>query len=158
MSTQIHPRDMSPEEREAFHQAAESQVEAFKYTKPVPNGRPKQNTWLVRRPQMQVVIQCVHDGGENNLHYHTNSETTWFVLRGEAEFEGHEGRILARLGPSEGVVIPGGTRYKFRKLGEGDLEILQMVAIKDPGSGTGERINLEAHREWMADSPHLQNY
>jgi mannose-6-phosphate isomerase-like protein (cupin superfamily) len=149
---------MSPEDREAFHQAAEAEVETFAYAKPIPNGRPKQNTWLVRRPQMQVVIQCVHDGGENNLHYHTNSDTTWFVLRGAAEFEGVGGKILAELGPSQGVVIPGGTRYKFRKVGEGDLEILQMVAIKDPGSGTGDRINLEAHREWMADSPHLQNY
>ena len=153
-----HPKDMSSEEREEFHRAAEAEIETIAYHKPEPNGRPKQNTWMVRRPHMQVVVQCVHDGGENNLHYHTNSETTWFVLKGRAIFEGAEGKILAQLDPMQGVVIPGGARYKFYKDCEGDLEILQMVAVHDPKKGRGERINLEAHREWMVDSPHLTKY
>ena len=155
---EVHPKDMSPEEREQHHLAAEAEIETFAYSKPIPNGRPKQNTWLVRRPQMQVVIQCVHEGGENNLHYHTNSETTWFVLKGRAVFEGVGGKILGELGPMEGIVIPGGSRYKFGKVGEEDLEIFQMVAIKNAGEGTGERINLEVHKEWMSDSEHLKQY
>jgi len=156
--TAIHPKDMSPEDREKFHLAAEAEIQTIRYEKPIPNGRPKQNTWMVRRPHMQVVVQCVHDGGENNLHYHTNSETTWFVLKGRAIFEGVGGKILAELGPMEGVVIPGGARYKFYKDCEGDLEILQMVAIHNPGETSSERINVEAHREWMADSAHLTQY
>ena len=154
----VHPKDMSEEEREAFHRAAEEEIQIIRYEKPVPNGRPKQNTWMVRRPHMQVVVQCVHEGGENNLHYHTNSETTWFVLKGRAVFEGAGGKIIARLDPMEGVVIPGGARYKFSKDCEGDLEILQMVAVHRPEEGRGERINLEPHREWMADSAHLTEY
>lgn len=154
----IHPRDMNDAEREAFHAEAEAQVATFSYAKPVPNGRPKQNTWLVRRPLMQVLVQCVHEGGENNLHYHTKSETSWFVLKGRAVFEGVGGKILGDLGPMDGIVIPGGTRYKFGKVGDGDLEILQMVAIEDPEGDFSERINVEAHREWMADSTHLQKY
>jgi mannose-6-phosphate isomerase-like protein (cupin superfamily) len=154
----VDPRELSPEDRERYHQAAEAQIETIAYTKPIPNGRPKQNTWMVRRPHMQVVVQCVHDGGENNLHYHTNSETTWFVLKGRAVFEGVGGKVLGNLGPMQGIVIPGGSRYRFRKEGEGDLEILQMVSIPEPGDSIGDRVNLEAHREWMADSKHLQQY
>ena len=153
-----HPRDMTPEEREAFHVEAETQVETFSYTKPIPNGRPKQNTWMVRRPLIQVLVQCVHEGGENNMHYHTNSETSWFVLKGRAVFEGINGKILGDLGPMEGILIPGGVRYKFGKAGDEDLEILQMVAVADPGDTSSDRINLEAHREWMSDSEHLQHY
>lgn len=154
----VDPRSMSPEEREEHHQAAEKQIFSFRYDKPVPNGRPKQNTWLVRRPLMQFVIQCVREGGENNLHYHTKSETTWFVLRGQARFEGTGGAILGELGPNEGIVIPGGSRYKFTKVGDEDLEIAQFVAIEEPQQGESERINLEAHREWMAGAEHLTRY
>lgn len=154
----LDPRELPPEEREQYHLAAEAQIETISYTKPIPNGRPKQNTWLVRRPHMHVVVQCVHDGGENNLHYHMHSETTWFVLTGRAVFEGVDGKVLGDLGPMEGIVIPGGSRYKFRKEGEGDLEILQMVSVPEPGETYGDRVNVEPHREWMADSKHLQQY
>ncbi len=147
--TDVHPKDMSPEDRDAYHRNAEAKIKTFKYETPVPNGRPKQVTWLVKRPIMHVVVQCVHEGGENNLHYHTKSETTWMVLRGHAEFTGADNKVFASLGPMEGVLIPGGSRYKFGKVGEEDLEILQMVAIEDPDGGDAERINLEAHREWM---------
>ena len=153
----VHPRDMTDAEREAWHTASEAQIQTFRYRKPEPSGRPKQNTWLVRRPLMHVLVQCVRDGGENNLHYHTSSETTWFVLKGRAVFEGPEGVILGELGPMEGILMPGGSRYKFRKEGTEDLEILQMVAI-ETNNGEAERINVEAHREWMASSAHLTKY
>jgi mannose-6-phosphate isomerase-like protein (cupin superfamily) len=156
--TALHPRDMTEEQRHAHHEAAEAEIFTFSYQKPVPNGRPKQNTWLVRRPRMQVVIQCVHDGGENNLHYHTNSETTWLVLKGKAIFEGPDGKIWGELEPMQGIVLPGGSRYRFSKAGEEDLEILQMVSVFATEGDNSERINLEPHREWMADSAHLTKY
>src|SRR5688572_20758267 len=149
MTATTHPRDMTPEEREAFHQNAESEIFTFDYTKPTPNGRPKQVVWMVRRPNMQVVVQVVHDGGENNLHYHTNSETTWFVLKGRAIFSGQDEKIWGDIGPMQGIVMPGGCRYKFSKAGEGDLEILQMVSVQNADSADSERINVEVHREWM---------
>jgi mannose-6-phosphate isomerase-like protein (cupin superfamily) len=152
-----HPKDMSPEEREAFHANAEAQMLAYKYATPEPNGRPKQNTWFVRKPKMQVLVQCVRNGGENNLHYHTKSETNWFVLRGRAHFYGIGDKLLADLGPNEGVYLPGGVRYRFNKVGDEDLEILQVVAVEDDGAGESERINLEAHKEWMVEG-HLTKY
>ena len=151
------PRDMSPEQKEAWHQAAESQVHTFRYDAPVPNGRPKQLAWLVRRPAMHVAVQRVYEGGENNLHYHTKSETTWMVLSGRARFVGVDEKVLAELGPMDGIMVPGGTRYKFSKVGDQPLEILQMVAIDQRGDGESERINVEAHREWMTD-PSMTKY
>lgn len=152
-----HPKDMPPEQREAWHRNAESQVQRFRFDPPAPTSRPKQVVWLVKRPAMHVVVQCVRDGGENNLHYHTKSETAWMVLKGRARFVGIGETVLAELGPMEGIQIPGGTRYKFTKIGAEDLEILQMVAIDQRGDGEAERINLEAHRAWMA-SPELTKY
>ncbi len=152
-----HPKDMSPEERQAFHERAESQILHYKYQKPEPNGRPKQNTWLVRRPKIQVLIQCVREGGENNLHYHTKSETSWMVLKGRAIFHGLGDKVIADIGPMEGVNLPGGVRYRFSKVGDEDLEILQMVSVEDDGDGESERINLEAHKEWMVEG-HLTKY
>jgi mannose-6-phosphate isomerase-like protein (cupin superfamily) len=153
-----HPKDMSPDEREAFHRNAEQAVQTFKYEKPAPSSRPKVNTWLVRRPKIQLLVQCVRDGGENNLHYHTKSETSWMVLKGRARFEGIGDTLIAELGPMEGVNLPGGVRYRFNKVGDEDLEILQMVSVEDDGDEKTERINLEAHKEWMVGADHLMKY
>ncbi len=152
-----HPKDMTPEERDEFHRKAESQILKFKYEKPAPSPRPKQNTWLVRRPKIQVLVQCVKSGGENNLHYHTKSETSWMVLKGRALFEGVNDTVIAELGPMEGINLPGGVRYRFCKVGDEDLEILQMVSVEDDGQGESERINLDAHKEWMVEG-HLLKY
>lgn len=152
-----HPKDMTEEEREAFHREAEANIIKFKFEPPAPSERPKQIVWMVRRPLMNLVVQCVREGGENNLHYHTKSETSWMVLQGRAEFIGADGKVFADLKPMEGVHIPGGSRYKFGKVGDEELHILQMVAIEDADAENSERINLEAHREWMS-SPELTKY
>jgi|SRR5262245_19179957 len=155
--TAKHPRDMSADEREAFHCNAEAAIKTFRYDKPAANGRPKQLAWLVRRPMIEVLVQVVKQGGENNLHYHTNSETTWMVLKGRAQFIGLGDKILAELGPMEGILLPGGSRYRFCKVGDDDLEILQMVSVRVDGNGAAERINIETHKEWMV-SPELTKY
>ena len=73
-------------------------------------------------------------------------------------FYGPDDTVWGELGPMQGIVMPGGARYKFNKVGDEDLEIAQMVAIHDPNGPRGDRINLEAHREWMADNPNLLKY
>jgi mannose-6-phosphate isomerase-like protein (cupin superfamily) len=148
---------MSADEREAFHRDAEAAIRTFRYEKPAANGRPKQLAWLVRRPMMEVLVQVVKEGGENNLHYHTNSETTWMVLKGRARFIGCGDTVLAEVGPMEGILLPGGSRYRFSKLGDEDLEILQMVAVRGDGDRAAERINIETHKEWMV-GPELTKY
>jgi mannose-6-phosphate isomerase-like protein (cupin superfamily) len=151
------PAKMTPEEKEAFHREAEARVKTFSYKKPeAKGGRPKDVAWLTSSPEIRVNVQVVHEGGENNLHYHTGSDTTWMVLRGRCRFYGPGDELIADLGPEEGILLPGGARYWFEKAGEGDLEIMQMVGY-DRSEGKALRINVDAHKDWM-DTENLLVY
>src|SRR6185312_8498673 len=90
-------------EKESFHRDAEARVATFRYDKPSPNGKPKDVLTMVRSGLLKVLVQIVREGGENNLHYHTRSETAWLVLRGKAKFYGVGDALLAELGPQEGI-------------------------------------------------------
>jgi mannose-6-phosphate isomerase-like protein (cupin superfamily) len=148
---------LNPDEREAFHRAAEAQIAVSTYTPPEPSSRPKDVLFLAKSDLLKVLIQVVREGGENNLHYHLNSNTNWMVLRGRARFYGVGDVLLAELGPEESILLPGGSRYRFEKTGEEDLEILQMVGVDLRGDGDSARINIEPHKEWMTDT-FLQRY
>jgi mannose-6-phosphate isomerase-like protein (cupin superfamily) len=138
---------LTPGEKEAFHRDAETRVKTFAYER-TPPDRPKDIVPLVRTELLKVAVQVVHEGGENNLHYHMNSDTTWLVLRGRVRFYGPGDGLIAELGPEEGVVIPGGARYWFEKTGPDDLEIVQMVGY-DRAAGKAQRVNVETHKDWM---------
>lgn len=138
---------LKPDEKEAFHRDAETRVTTFAYAR-TPPDRPKDIVPLVRTGLLKVAVQVVHEGGENNLHYHLNSDTTWLVLRGRVRFYGPDDALLAELGPEEGILIPGGARYWFEKTGPDDLEIVQMVGY-DRAKGKPERVNVESHKDWM---------
>lgn len=146
---------LSPEEKEAYHLEQEGKVQVFAYERPEGDA-PKDIVRLSRTRLGGVMLQVIREGGENNLHYHNNSDTTWFVLRGGARFYGPGDKLIAELGPEEGIAIPGGARYWFEKAGEGDLELLQCVSY-DVGAGKSERINVDKHKDWMTDA-RLQVY
>ena len=55
-----------------------------------------------------------------------------------------------------GIVIPGGARYWFEKVGETDLEILHITAVENPAKKT-DRINIDKHKDWMQEE-FLQQY
>jgi mannose-6-phosphate isomerase-like protein (cupin superfamily) len=149
-------RRMSPEEKEAFHREAEARMKPLKYTPPS-TGRPKDIVMLARTPRLRTQVQIVKEGGENNLHYHTNSDTSWVVLQGRVRFYGVGDALIGEYGPKEGIMIPEGSRYWFEKVGDEDLELLQVVGT-DPHAGKAERINLEQHKEWMNDNARLTTY
>lgn len=143
-------------DREAFHQAAEARLKPFRYAPPAAAKAVKEIVPLARSELLRLQVQVVQEGGENNLHYHLNSDTGWMVLRGRARFYGAGDRLIGEFGPNEGVLIPGGARYWFEKVGAEPLELLQMVA-RDTAKGQAQRINLEQHKDWMTD-PALQVY
>jgi mannose-6-phosphate isomerase-like protein (cupin superfamily) len=158
MATKKEVRDMSPAEKEAFHQQAEARIKTFSYRRPEMGQRPKEFAPLCRSELLRIVVQVIKDGGENNLHYHTHSDTTWMVLRGRARFYGVDDKVLGELGPHEGILLPGGSRYWFEKVGDDEyLEILQMIGIESNTVAPPERINLERHKAWMQDD-YLQVY
>jgi len=142
---------MSPEEKEAFHRDCESKVKTLKYERAPLSGRPKDFVPLAKTPLGRLTVQVVHEGGENNLHYHNNSDTTWFVLRGRVKFYGPGDVLIAELGPEEGIAIPGGARYWFEKAGDVDLELMQYVSY-DVTGGEAQRVNVEAHKDWMTEA------
>jgi len=149
MST-VDVRKLSPEQRESFHQDAESRVKPFRYKKPA-SSHVKEIVPLTKSALMKAVVQIVRDGGENNLHYHTGSDTTWMVLKGRVKFYGPGDALIGEFGAHEGVFMPGGARYWFEKAGDEELELLQMVAY-DRASVKPERINVDAHKEWMTEA------
>ena len=146
---------MTPEEKEAYHRSKEAKVETFSYRRP-DSSKEKDVIRLGRSELSGMNMQVLREGGENNLHYHNNSDTIWYVLRGGAKFYGPGDVLIADLGPDDGIVMPGGARYWFEKTGTEDLELMQFVA-REPTGGSSERINVEKHKAWMTDS-YLQVY
>ena len=153
---------MDNAEKEAFHRAAEANIRTFSYKKPAEmkdrDGQTmvKQIANVVRGDLMRLNVQIVKEGGENNLHYHTGGDTSWMVLKGAARFYGVGDKLIGELGPNEGILLPGGSRYWFEKVGSEDLEILQIVC-KESREAKTQRINLDQHKEWMNED-RLQVY
>jgi len=153
-------KDLTREEREAVHREAESRISAFSYRKPEEDPSdtlPKKIIRLQRSEHLLVAVQVVKEGGENNLHYHTNSDGAWMVLKGRVRFYGVGDELLGEFGPNESIVIPGGARYWFEKSSDEDLEILQIFgyAGKDRKAS---RVNVDRPKDWMNDNPVLQVY
>ena len=152
------PDSVNEAERgEAYHRDAEAKIETFKYAKPEANPRPKQLTFLARTKLLSVAVQTVKDGGENNLHYHSNGDQCYFVLKGRVRFHGPENHVYGEFGPHEGIVIPAGSRYWFEKVGDEDLEVLQSFG-RDKSMPDMARINLEPHKQWMEGDDGLTQY
>ena len=149
-------KSMTADEKEAFHREAEARMKTFAYRKPgEENDRDghrmvKQISQLVRSDLVRLSVQIVKEGGENNLHYHTGGDNCWMVLKGGAKFYGVGDKLIGELGPNDGILIPGGSRYWFEKVGDEDLEILQIVC-KESRTAQTSRINLDQHKDWMTD-------
>lgn len=124
------------QDQEEAHREAEARVQSFRYTKPESLG--DANKGLVRLCNTDIlkgVVQVIHDGGENTLHYHEGMDSFWMVLKGRAKFYGPGDKLIGEYGPGEGLVTPSGARYWFAKSSEAeDLELLQ-VAGYDIGTG-----------------------
>ena len=157
MATVAEIKEMSEDAREAYHRAAEARVKTFDYAPPAPGPRPKQSMRLASGDHIKVNVQVVREGGENNLHYHVHSDTTWMVLKGRARFYGPGDVLLGEFGALQGIFMPGGARYWFEKVGDEPLEILQMVGF-EKGPAAERRINVDAHKDWMTDNARLVDY
>ena len=51
-------------------------------------------------------------GGENGLHSHPG-DSIWLLIRGAATFWAQDSVVLAELKPLDGVMVPGGAKYRF---------------------------------------------
>jgi mannose-6-phosphate isomerase-like protein (cupin superfamily) len=142
--------------KEPWHRDAEARIQTFSYGKPAGDGGVKEIVNLFKSDLIRLNVQIVKEGGENNLHYHTGGDNCWMVLRGAARFYGVGDTLLGEFHQNEGILLPGGSRYWFEKIGSEDLEILQIVCREARNAKT-QRINLERHKDWMKDAE-LQVY
>lgn len=105
-------------------------AKVMKYVQPEEDFAGKALIRLVQSDILMGNVQVVREGGDNNLHSHAGMDGFWFVLKGKARFYGPENdTVIAELGPHQGVFIPRNFAYWFEKIGDEELEILQVEAI-----------------------------
>ena len=112
------------------HLRAEEKWTTFSYASPDGVGKGKGMVQLGRNDNVRGVVQVVKkNGGENNMHYHTDISSFWMVLKGCVRFYGPDDVVLGEFGPHEGMITPRYSRYWFENIGEDNLEILQVSAF-----------------------------
>lgn len=136
--------DLSPE-LEARIEEAEKDIKIYRYKKPEGIASGKARIELGRGGNVRGVVQVVKDGGENNLHYHTDADSFWMVLKGRVKFYGVNDELLGEFGPHEGLITPAYTRYWFESSGDEELELLQVGAF-GPGAKSSGRTDVSEQR------------
>lgn len=139
-------RKLSQEELDQLHTEAEARITTFSYAKPdVATG--KGSVQLAKTDRIRGLVQIVKkNGGENNLHYHTNADSMWMVLKGRVRFYGPGDEVIGEFGPFEGTITPAFSRYWFENVGDGDLELLQVGARHDRQENTTGRTDVTPQR------------
>lgn len=99
----------------------------FKYNQPELTSK-KTLVRLARTDRMLAFVQVLREGGENNLHSHGHLDGFWMVLKGRARFYGEGDKLLADLGPHEGILLPRNFKYWFESSSDETLELLQVEA------------------------------
>lgn len=135
------------------HGEAEARVTTFSYAKPEGVTSGKGRVELARTERLRGIVQIVKkNGGENNLHYHTNSDSMWMVLKGRVRFYGPGDEVIGEFGPFEGTITPAYSRYWFENAGEGELELLQVAALHDRADKSTGRTDVTAQRYAVGSS------
>ncbi|MFM1815504.1 MAG: hypothetical protein RLZ98_2199 [Pseudomonadota bacterium] len=135
---------------------AEKTVVTFKYQRPDEIGRSKALVRLGRGGNVRGVVQVVKkNGGENNLHYHTNADSLWMVLKGRVRFYGAGDKLLGEFGAHEGIITPAFSRYWFENCGDEDLELLQVGAFAGHEVQSSGRTALEPEKSKLSDHTHF---
>jgi len=112
---------------ERLHNEAEALVQPFDLA-----ASGKGRVDLGRTDLMRGMIHVFKPGsGEPRRHYHANTDCFWLVLKGRARFYGASDRVIGEFGPQEGAIMPAYARYRFENVGDGDLQMLQVLAFHD---------------------------
>ena len=121
-----------------LHEKAEKLFATYRYAKPAAKIERKGHFGLARGELIRGSVQVLKPNKDaNNLHYHTNVETFWWVIIGRCRFYGPEDVLLGDFGPGEGIITPRYSRYWFENKETDDLELLQVAASDVPGLKSG---------------------
>lgn len=145
-----------PANLEELHEQADAMVKSYSYKKPSGIDAGKGNVFLGRGKYIRGGVQIVSkDGGENNLHYHSNGDSFWMVLKGRIRFYGPGDMVIGEYGPQEGLITPIWSRYWFENAGEEDAEILHVSARADATIEHSGRTDLTEQRFKLSDTKHF---
>lgn len=105
---------------------------------------PKQgrtNVPLAATKNMWVVLKTYAQDGENELHAHPAEDHAFVILQGKASFRGPNGEEKT-IGRNEGVMLPRGTFYWFKAVGEEPLVLLRIGCSATDGATHRGRIDI----------------
>jgi mannose-6-phosphate isomerase-like protein (cupin superfamily) len=132
------PAGPSRESLARLHSEAEALVQPFSLTASAKGRIDLGRTNLIRG----MTHLYKRGGGEPKPHYHGNTDCFWLVLKGRARFYSADDETLGEFGPQEGTIIPAYARYRFINIGDGDLQILQVLAFHDRDRKDSGRVDL----------------
>lgn len=98
------------------------------------------DTPMAATDRMWVVLKTYASDGENELHAHPNEDHVFLVLQGEADFYGPKGEIK-RVVKHDGILLPRGTFYWFKAVGDEPLVMARVGAVVDAAKDALARIN-----------------
>lgn len=128
----------SRESLERLHNEAEALVQPFDLA-----GAGKSRVDLGRTDLIRGMVHLFkRGGGEPRPHYHSNTDCFWLVLKGRVRFLGASDEALGEFGPEEGAIMPAYARYRFENVGDGDLQMLQVLAFHDRDRKDSGRVDV----------------
>lgn len=97
---------------------------------------------LAATDRMWVVLKTYASGGENEIHAHPNEDHIFVVLQGQAEFFGPKGELKITK-RNECVLLPRGTYYSFKAIGDEPLVMLRVGTVVDPQQDPIYRVDMD---------------
>lgn len=129
------------EMRSAISAQAETAGPSFFHLRAQLPRQGRTDTPMAATDRLWVVLKTYAADGENELHAHPNEDHVFLVLEGEAEFYGPKGETR-RVKKFDGVLLPRGTFYWFRAVGEEALVMARVGAVLDPTQDRLARIDV----------------
>lgn len=97
------------------------------------------DTPMAATDRMWVVLKTYASDGENELHAHPNEDHVFLVLQGEADLYGPKGETR-RVHKFDGILLPRGTFYWFKAVGDEPLVMARVGAVVDAAKDALARI------------------
>jgi mannose-6-phosphate isomerase-like protein (cupin superfamily) len=129
------------DKKEAYHLSREKMVKPFEFRRPkeIP-AHHKAFVRLATTDHMNAHVQIISEGGDNNLHYHANMDSLFYVLKGAIRVYGPGDKLIGEFGPSQGCSMPAGARYWFEVARKDEEAWLLHISAYPKGREMSKRI------------------